>query len=143
MKKRIAFLISLLAIVIIAAAAGLYLTKNKQAEEVATVAPVKVVNKNVPTFFFHDYGSSYHAEAKMTDAIKKAHASNTIVRVMVDKRGKAKLIGRIGRHAKNPLVEVGFADNRLRSAHGSYTRAYYSTGSRSFFLLKLLILLVF
>lgn len=51
MKKRIAFLISLLAIVIIAAAAGLYLTKNKQAEEVATVAPVKVVNKNIPTFF--------------------------------------------------------------------------------------------
>lgn len=130
MKKKMAFLVSLLVIVMIAAGAGFYLSKNKQTEEVATVAPVKVVNKNIPTFFFHGYGSSYHAEAKMTAAIQQAHASNIIVRDMVDKKGRDKLIGQIGCHAKNPLVKVGFIDNRLRSAHGSYTRAYYSTGSR-------------
>ena len=64
MKKKMAFLVSLLVIVMIAAGAGFYLSKNKQTEEVATVAPVKVVNKNIPTFFFHGYGSSYHGRSQ-------------------------------------------------------------------------------
>lgn len=77
---------------------------------------------NIPTFFFHGWGSSYHVEEDMTAAIKKAGVSNTIVRVSVNKNGQAKIIGKITKNAKNPLVEVNFADNKLTNAHGSYTK---------------------
>lgn len=76
----------------------------------------------IPTFFFHGWGSSYHAEEDMTAAIKNAGVSNTIVRVNVNKNGQAKIIGKIAKNAKNPLVEVNYADNKLTNAHGSYTK---------------------
>lgn len=45
----------------------------------------------------------------MTATIKNIGVSNTIV-------------GKIAKNAKNPLVEVNFADNKLTNAHGSYTK---------------------
>ena len=82
----------------------------------------KSLVKNISTFFFHGWGSSYHAEEDMTAAIKNAGVSNTIVWVNVNKNGQAKIIGKIAKNTKNPLVEVNFADNKLTNAHGSYTK---------------------
>lgn len=109
--------------------AGYFGIKSQKENAVQEIQPVKVVAKNAPTFFFHGWGSSYHAEEKMTAAIKQAGASNTIVRVNVTRNGKAKLIGKIPKNAKNPLVEVNFADNKLSNASGSYADAYYTTGT--------------
>ena len=58
----------------------------------------------------------------MTAAIKKAGVSNTIGRVNINKNGQAKIIGKITKNTKNPLVEVNFVDNKLTNAHGSYTK---------------------
>lgn len=68
----------------------------------------------------------------MTQAIKKAGASNTIVKVNVDRNGHAKLIGKIKKHAKNPLVEVNFDDNKLTrfQNNGHYAYAYDTAGAR-------------
>lgn len=62
----------------------------------------KVTSKNIPTFFFHGWGSSYHAEEDMTAAIKNAGVSNTIVRVNVNKNGQAKIIGKIAKKCEEP-----------------------------------------
>lgn len=67
-------------------------------------------------------GEAAMEEEDMTAAIKSIGVSNTIVRVNVNKNGQAKIIGKIVKNAKNPLVEVNFADNKLTNAHGSYTK---------------------
>lgn len=119
MKKRI--IISILGLLLlIGIVAGV--SKHEQARQIP--------NQHVPTFFFHGWGSSYHAEENMTAAIKRAGASDTIVRVNVSRHGHTKIIGTIPRHAKNPLVEVNFADNKLGNLHGSYAHAYYTTGAK-------------
>lgn len=127
-RKSIWSIVVIIAVALVAA--GGFLFNQHQNTRVQTVAKVRVANRSIPTFFFHGYGSSYHAEQDMTAAIRQAGVSNTIVRVNVDRNGHARLIGRISRSARNPLVEVNFADNRLSGAHGSYTRAYYTIGAR-------------
>lgn len=129
-NKRIISIITVL-VVIIVAIAGYFGIRHHQEEAAQEIQPVKVTAKNVPTFFFHGGGSSYHAEEKMTTAIKRAGVTNTIVRVNVSKTGKAKLIGKIPKKAKNPLVEVNFADNNLSGASGPYSdNTYYRKGAR-------------
>lgn len=129
MKKKVYWWLCLIFIVVLVIG-GYFGLQNHQQNKVQTIEKVKVNNKITPTFFFHGWGSSYHAEEKMTAAIKQAGVSNTIVRVNVDKKGHAKLIGKIGKRAKNPLVEVNFEDNKLSNAGGSYTNVYYTTGAR-------------
>ncbi|MFC6294330.1 alpha/beta hydrolase [Lactiplantibacillus daoliensis] len=68
--------------------------------------------KLTPTLFFHGGGSSYHAEEQMANAAKKAGATNTIIRAMVDKTGRVKLVGTIKTGATNPIVEVNYENNR-------------------------------
>lgn len=78
-----------------------------------------------PTLFFHGGGSSYHAEEQMANAAKKAGATNTIIRAMVDKQGRVKLVGTIKPGAKNPIVEVNYANNRELNyrKHGEWATA--------------------
>lgn len=132
MKKKELSIVGLILIIVIAILAGIKIKQNNDNSAVQTVEHVKVSSKNTPTFFFHGWDSSWHAEDTMAQAIKKAGATNTIVRVNVDKNGKAKLIGKIKKNAKNPLVEVNFADNKLtRFQHsGNYADAYDTAGAR-------------
>ncbi|EEJ71983.1 alpha/beta hydrolase [Lactobacillus ultunensis] len=129
MKRKFYWWLGLILVVIIAVG-GYFSLQNYQQNKVQTIEKVKVNNKVTPTFFFHGWGSSYHAEEKMTAAIRQAGVSNTVVRVNVSKNGHAKLLGKISKRAKNPLIEVNFADNKLTNAKGSYTNAYYTTGAR-------------
>lgn len=129
MKKKTYWISALVIIILIVAGVFAFNKHQQQENDIQTVKRVKVSDENIPTFFFHGWGSSYHAEENMTAAIRNAGVSNTVVRVDVNKNGRAKLIGKIGKKAKNPLVEVNFIDNKLSNAHGSYTKAYYSIGS--------------
>ncbi|RVU70499.1 alpha/beta hydrolase [Lactobacillus xujianguonis] len=132
MKKKGIAIISLILLAIIAVVAGVKIKQNHQQNAIQEIQPVKVSASTVPTFFFHGWGSSWHAEDTMAQAIKKAGATNTIVRVNVARNGKAKLIGKIKKNAKNPLVEVNFADHKLtRYQHaGQYAHAYDTAGAR-------------
>lgn len=132
MKKKGIGIISLILIIIIAIVAGIKIKQNHDENAVQEIQPVKVSSKTVPTFFFHGWGSSWHAEDTMAQAIKRAGATNTIVRVNVNKKGRARLIGKIKKNAKNPLVEVNFSDNKLTNSqyNGQYANAYDSTGAR-------------
>lgn len=129
MKKRILAIGSLIIILALALFVGLTVRHN---DKVKTVSQIKVVSNAEPTFFFHGWGSSYHAEEKMTAAIKNAGVTNTIVRVDVNRSGKARIIGKISKKAKNPLVEVNFQDNKLTryEHHGYYAHAYDTAGAR-------------
>ncbi|MCJ2172993.1 alpha/beta hydrolase [Lactobacillus kefiranofaciens] len=132
MKKKGIGIISLILIIIIAIVAGIKIKQNHDENAVQEIQPVKVSSKTVPTFFFHGWGSSWHAEDTMAQAIKRAGATNTIVRVNVNKKGHARLICKIKKNAKNPLVEVNFSDNKLTNSqyNGQYANAYDSTGAR-------------
>lgn len=132
MKKKGIGIISLILIIIIAIVAGIKIKQNHDENAVQEIQPVKVSSKTVPTFFFHGWGSSWHAEDTMAQAIKRAGATNTIVRVNVNKKGHARLIGKIKKNAKNPLGEVNFSDNKLTNSqyNGQYANAYDSTGAR-------------
>lgn len=132
MKKKGIGIISLILIIIIAIVAGIKIKQNHDENAVQEIQPVKVSSKTVPTFFFHGWGSSWHAEDTMAQAIKRAGATNTIVRVNVNKKGRARLIGKIKKNAKNPLVEVNFSDNKLTNSqyNGQYANAYDSMGAR-------------
>ncbi len=129
MKKNTFTIIGLIIVLAAAIFVGL---KIKQNNDVKTVPQVKVISRTEPTFFFHGWGSSYHAEEKMTGAIKNAGVTNTIVRVEVNKNGKARMFGKIAKKAKNPLVEVNFQDNKLTrfQHHGQYAHAYDTAGAR-------------
>ncbi|NRO30435.1 hypothetical protein IMAU30143_00643 [Lactobacillus helveticus] len=132
MRKKGIGIISLILIIIIAIVAGIKIKQNHDENAVQEIQPVKVSSKTVPTFFFHGWGSSWHAEDTMAQAIKRAGATNAIVRVNVNKKGHARLIGKIKKNAKNPLVEVNFSDNKLTNSqyNGQYANAYDSTGAR-------------
>ncbi|WP_420805453.1 alpha/beta hydrolase [Companilactobacillus versmoldensis] len=71
----------------------------------------------VPTLFFHGYGSSTHAENQMAESAVRANASKTIIKAMVDPQGQVTLIGTIPESEKNPIVEVGFENNRDPDYH--------------------------
>lgn len=64
-----------------------------------------------PTFFFHGGGSSYHAETHMVNAARRAGVTDTVIRAMVDWQGHVRLVGQLPRTARNPIVEVNYANN--------------------------------
>lgn len=101
-KKRLAILIFfILGLILILTG---ILNINKESQEIKINA--------TPTLFLHGWGSSVNAEHQMTNAIVKNNLSNNITQAIVDKKGKVKLIGKINRNSKNPLIEVGFLNNR-------------------------------
>lgn len=101
-KKRLAILIFfILGLILILTG---ILNINKESQEIKINA--------TPTLFLHGWGSSVNAEHQMTNTIVKNNLSNNITQAIVDKKGKVKLIGKINRNSKNPLIEVGFLNNR-------------------------------
>ncbi|MGX6392897.1 alpha/beta hydrolase [Lactiplantibacillus pentosus] len=66
----------------------------------------------VPTLFFHGWGSSYHAETPMANAVVKAGGTHTIIRAMVARNGAVTLQGHFKAGDYRPIVEVNFAANR-------------------------------
>lgn len=84
-----------------------------RAETTGVTKPVTTQgHRYIPTLFFHGWGSSYHAETHMADAIVKAGKTKTIVRAMVAKNGTVTLKGHFRSGDYRPIVEVNFANNR-------------------------------
>ena len=105
MKKR-KVLLGILAI------ASLFLTACSSQADTSTK---KTVVTGTPTIFFHGYGSSYHAEEHMVNAAKKAGTVDSVIRAQVAKSGKVTLYGTWKKDAKNPVVEVGYDNNRSQN----------------------------
>lgn len=102
MKKKIFLIISILSLFLLVA---------------CQKKPEKAVVKSTPTIFLHGWGSSVNAEHQMTSAIKEAGVSNSVTQAIVDSSGKVTLVGSIAANAKNPLIEVGFKNNRNTDYH--------------------------
>lgn len=87
------------------------------------IARQKGSSSQAPTFFFHGYGSSINAERHMAQAARSQGVTHTILTAIVNKKGQVKVHGDWSRHAKNPIILVGFRDNR----NGNYWRdGYYA-----------------
>ncbi|GAA3638060.1 alpha/beta hydrolase [Lactobacillus hamsteri] len=130
MRKRNYSIIAI-AIAVVAIIAGIFIFKNySKQNEVQEIASVKVESRTVPTFFFHGWGSSYHAEEDMVKAIKHAGVTKSVIRANVTRSGKVILHGRLNKNARNPIIEVNFDDNKLSGYQGDYVRAYENAGSR-------------
>lgn len=65
-----------------------------------------------PTFFFHGYGSSAHAEQHMTNAAKKAGVTKTVIRATVGVDGHVAVRGKIPAGTKHPIIQVQYTNNR-------------------------------
>lgn len=129
MKKRNYSILALI-VVIIVVVAGLFAFRNHQKEnEVQEIKSVKVESKAVPTFFFHGWGSSYHAEEKMVKAFEHAGVTKDVIRANVTRSGKVILHGKLKKHARNPIIEVNFDDNKLSAYHNNYVKGYEGAGS--------------
>ncbi|WP_019206508.1 alpha/beta fold hydrolase [Limosilactobacillus ingluviei] len=95
--------------------------------------PVQAAQSSTTTYFMHGYGSSARAEHQMTTYLTAHGASNTIVRVNVDRKGHAVLVGHVAKNAHHPLVEVNFADSRNTDFHqdGRWLKAAIEVGQRA------------
>lgn len=71
----------------------------------------------VPTLFFHGYGSSTNAEDQMAKSAVNSGVTKTIIKAIVDKKGKVSLQGTIPASDKHPIVEVGYENNRNSNYH--------------------------
>lgn len=102
-------------IVVVVAIAGIFVYR--------ATGVVRYVNSTTPTFFFHGWGSSYKAEQIMTNGAKWQGATNTIVWENVGKNGHVTFHGKIAKGARNPIIEVNFANNKIMSyrQEGRYT----------------------
>lgn len=129
MKKKTIF--SAIAVVLVATIAivGINLRNNQNSgNKIETIEPVKASSNTTATFFFHGYGSSYRAEDKMAQAIRRSGKSNSVTRINVRPDGSVVFHGRIPRNAKNPIIEVNLDDNTLSRA-SSYTSGYSNPGA--------------
>lgn len=72
-----------------------------------------------PTFFFHGYGSSYHAEEYMVNgAIKEGILKRDDVLVAhVKPSGRVTISGKWKAHTANPVVEVNYDNPRVANYH--------------------------
>lgn len=131
MKKKnyVIGLVAILVILVIAIISTVTI-HHKQENQVQEIQSVKVVTKSTPTFFFHGWGSSYHAEEDMVHAFEHAGVTKSVIRANVTKSGKVILHGKFKKNAKNPIVEVNFNDNKLSGYQDNYVKGYEETGSR-------------
>ena len=128
MKHKKGGLIAVVVALIIVIAGGLFaLKQNKQNNQIVAK---NVSSKNVPTFFFHGWGSSYHAEEDMVNAIKNAKVTNSVIRINVTKKQKVIFHGHLKKNAKNPIIEVNFDDNKLNAYRNNYAKGYDELGSK-------------
>ena len=79
------------------------------------------INSNVPTLFFHGWGSSYRAERQIANYAKNKGVTNTIIRADVSAKGEVELIGSMKKNAKNPALLFGTLKTRRRNHWKSRT----------------------
>lgn len=84
----------------------------------------KAQSKETVTFFFHGYGSSINAEKHMANAAKQAGKTNEVLEATVNENGAVKIKGKLAKKPKNPIVLVGFSDNRNPDYHKDGWYAY-------------------
>jgi uncharacterized alpha/beta hydrolase family protein len=120
MKKRIGIALTAIILILLALGLGWHYHQQSLAKQ--------YVQSSTPTLFFHGWASSANAETKMTHAAKRAGVTQTIVRANVSKTGRVSFDRHIPAKAKNPIIEVNLADNKLASVqknvHGSFANAY-------------------
>lgn len=102
MKKFKFLILMLLSLFLLAAC-----TKNDS----RTIKKTQPAFKSVPTLYFHGLMGSYKNELPLVKEAKKRKITNCVIRADVDDQGKVKLIDKIKKNAKNPLVEVNYQDN--------------------------------
>lgn len=128
MKHKKGSLIAAIVALIIVIAGGLFALK--QSKQNNQIVAKNVSSKDVPTFFFHGWGSSYHAEEDMVNAIKNAKVTNSVIRINVTKKQKVIFHGHLKKNAKNPIIEVNFDDNKLNAYRNNYAKGYDELGSK-------------
>ena len=128
MKHKKGSLIAAIVALIIVIAGGLFALK--QSKQNNQIVAKNVSSKNVPTFFFHGWGSSYRAEEDMVNAIKNAKVTNSVIRINVTKKQKVIFHGHLKKNAKNPIIEVNFDDNKLSAYRNNYAKGYNDLGSK-------------
>ncbi|ETY72578.1 alpha/beta hydrolase [Lactiplantibacillus fabifermentans T30PCM01] len=113
MKKKLMVLFSVLLIGLSVSACGQKSVKLAHA------------NRYEPILFFHGWGSSYHAEEKMAQALVKAKVTQTVTRATVSKDGQVTLSGSFRKNDYRPIVEVDFKDSRNSSGQkwGQWAKA--------------------
>lgn len=117
MKKKFG-LISLVFLTLLMLSFGLYKI-IKDSSPLST----KYEQSTTPTLFFHGYGSSARAEKHMTEAIKKAGVTKTIILAKVSDKGKVTYSSKIPKNAINPLIKVEFKDNKNPNRVSFYTKS--------------------
>ena len=106
-KRARGWLIVLLVVIVIG---GWWTVRSKQAGVYRPAAYRPTIG--TPTFFFHGFGSSAHAEQYMTDGAKKARVTKTVIRATVGLDGHVKLCGKIPVGTKKPIIQVQYTNNR-------------------------------
>lgn len=98
---------------------------------ISHAARVHYVQSSTPTIFVHGWGSSSHAEEKMTNAARNAGVTKTIVRADVNRKGKVTFNKAIPANAVNPIVEVNLEDNKLAGygQNDNYVQGYHHGGT--------------
>lgn len=117
-KTRSKFLTKIIPVLL---TAGLFLTA---CQKPLTKAEKKEQAKETVTFFFHSYGSSINAEKHMANAARQAGKSNEVLEATVAENGSVKIKGKLAKNPKNPIVLVGFSDNRNPDYHKDGWYAY-------------------
>lgn len=117
-KTRSKFLTKIIPVLL---TAGLFLTA---CQKPLTKAEKKEQAKETVTFFFHGYGSSINAEKHMANAARQAGKSNEVLEATVAENGSVKIKGKLAKNPKNPIVLVGFSDNRNPDYHKDGWYAY-------------------
>lgn len=84
------------------------------------------LSRQQPTLFFHGSSSSYRAEVHMVGAIKRAKITTKrgVIRADVSAKGKVRLVGKLSKTAKNPIVEVNYlnSDNHYYQTWGRWAK---------------------
>ena len=117
-KTRSKFLAKIIPVLL---TTGLFLTA---CQKPLTKAEKKEQAKETVTFFFHGYGSSINAEKHMANAAEQAGKSNEVLEARVEENGSVKIKGKLADDPKNPIVLVGFSDNRNPDYHKDGWYAY-------------------
>lgn len=117
-KTRSKFLAKIIPVLLTAA---LFLTA---CQKPLTKAEKKEQAKETVTFFFHGYGSSINAEKHMANAARQAGKTNEVLEATVNENGAVEIKGKLADNPKNPIVLVGFSDNRNPDYHKDGWYAY-------------------
>lgn len=105
--KRLKYIIPILLVLLTLTACA-----NTKVDKIKTKQNTeKPAFEDTPTLYFHGLMGSHKNEIPFAKAAKKSGMTNSVTRAHVDKKGKVKLIGKIGKKAKNPIIEVDFEDN--------------------------------